>query len=874
MNYKLLVLMCLLSVGVLTNVDAKSKKKQSKEETTTPIKKQTAYDKLFSKPHPKAEGLITLHKIGSKLYFEMPIKLMNRAMLLGSTVSEISDAGDATVGSKPLEPLMVFFTKIDSTVQMRQDFNKSITTEKEKEISSAIAKSNIGAIHSLFKIEAYSPDSLSVVFDVTKLFVGDRKDMSPLDEYSANTYGGLATRVARFQADKSFLGEFKSFSDNVMIRSHLSYECDLRYGKNVLQDKKPVTAVVARTLILLPEVPMQPRTADPRIGIFPSYMLQYTSDESRATYVFYANRWRLEPSDEQAFMRGEKVEPKKPIVFYIDSDFPESWVASIKAGIERWNEPFEKVGFKNAVQARKYPTKEEDKDFDPDNIKYSCIRYSPIGVANAMGPSWTDPRSGEILCASVYVYHNLVKLLYSWRFVQTAAVDATVREETLPVEVMDEAMKYVLTHEVGHCLGFMHNMAGSSTIPVDSLRSPSFTQTYGTTYSIMDYARNNYVAQPGDKELGVRLTPPNMGMYDDFLVKWSYSPLLDYKTAKQKEKVLNEWVAEKAHDPRFRYGKQQITVRLDPSSQSEDLSNDAMAAGEYGIKNLKYIIANMNQWFDAKGQDKNFSIRGSLYIEIIQQYIRYINHVFTNIGGIYLTERYSGDPTPSYEIVPKEKQKLALQFIMSQARNTKWIDNQDVMKSMQIMGSPGYDLQQEIVTRIVDGSSRLGLAETKFKNAYTSEEYMNDVYKFVWGSTMAGKKLDEVDRRLQSSFITSLIKNGATGVPKSRLTTGITAPDYISAIAEKNYGIATENVMGGDNDYGPQQRSAQSPEEISGFNFLYSVDFTSAPSLEYVYYNMLQKSRALIVSKIPASTGQDKMHYQLLLLRIDKAIQK
>lgn len=329
------------------------------------------------------------------------------------------------------------------------------------------------------------------------------------------------------------------------------------------------------------------------------------------------------------------------------------WKKYIQMGVEDWNLAFEKIGFKNAIQTRPFPT--DDPEFDPDNIKYSCIRYAPIWTANAMGPSWTDPRTGEIINASVYIYHNLVSLLYSWRFIHTAATDPDVRVKILPEEIMGDAIRYVTRHEVGHCFGFMHNMAASTAYPTEKLRDPMFTQKYGTTPSIMDYARFNYIAQPGDKEKGVKLTPPILGEYDYYLVKWNYSPILNAHTPEEEKATLNQWIAEKANNPIYRYGKQQIMTDYDPSSQTEDLGDDAMKSSEYGIKNLKYILANLNNWFDSS--DKDYTHRFMLYNELVQQYVRYLNHVYANIGGIYLTERYVGDPRPSYESVTKEKQK-------------------------------------------------------------------------------------------------------------------------------------------------------------------------------------------------------------------------
>ena len=487
-----------------------------------------------------------------------------------------------------------------------------------------------------------------------------------------------------------------------------------------------------------------------------------------------------------------------------------------------------------------------------------------------MGPSWTDPRTGEIINASVYIYHNLISLLYNWRFIHTAAADPDVRYKILPEQVMGEAIRYASRHEVGHCLGFMHNMAASASIPVEKLRDPEFTQRYGTTASIMDYARFNYVAQPGDKERGVKLPPPILGEYDYFLIKWSYSPLLDANSPEEETTTLNQWVREKADDPMYRYGKQQIWTHYDPSSLSEDLGDDAMIASEYGIKNLKYILSNLNNWFT--DSDKDYKHRFSLYNEIVQQYVRYLNHVYANIGGIYLTERYEGDPRPSYEAVPKEKQKRALQFMMAQVRDIDWIENKDLLKNFTLIGSPSSDIQSEVVSRIVDGVSKLPLCVAKTdKDPYTPEEYLNEIYNFVWATTLKGGKTQVADRKLQDAFVSALISKSSGSGSGGSIMIGITdafkaieVPEYIKQKSIEDYGHAALEYAA------PQE--ANDNGEVSGFGFLQAVNYTTSPSVSHIYYGMLLKTKNLLEKNINHPSLETRNHYQLLLRRIDKAM--
>ena len=524
---KLLVL--LLCFTAVTATAKKPKSSASKKtESSAEKPKESDYDKLFKEKHTVADGMFRLHDVKGKLYFEIPDSLFGREMLLGSTISEVSDNAAATTGSKSDYPLHVVFTRNDRSVQLRTVNCENITDEvgASRALAEAVKRNTADPILRNYKIEAWNKDSTAVVVNATDLFVADVAEMSPFSAYGLYTAFELKKT---FQKERSMLGEIKAFSDNVVIRSTLSYIFSLNRGRTTLVKDQPLTAVMTRSLVLLPREAYRPRITDSRMSVFPTGKVLFSEREQRAKVIYYAHRWRLEPSDMAAWKRGEKVEPKKPIVFYVDNGFPEMWKKHIFEAVDQWNEPFERIGFKNAIAAKPYPT--DDPEFDPDNIKYSCIRYAPIAIANAMGPSWVDPRSGEILNASVYVYHDVMKLLNNWLFVQTAQADERVRAVTIPEEVIGDGLRYVLAHEVGHCLGYMHNMSASAVIPVDSLRSPSFTQKYGTTTSIMDYARFNYVAQPGDRERGVRLTPPRFGLYDYYAVKWLYTPLPDTATA-------------------------------------------------------------------------------------------------------------------------------------------------------------------------------------------------------------------------------------------------------------------------------------------------------------------------------------------------------
>ncbi len=853
--------------------EAKSKKKKQVPE----VKKETAYRKFFKgKKCETRQGLFTLHKMDGKIYFELPVNLLGRDMLLGSTVSEITDNQFANVGEKPFAPQHVIFTRVDSTINLCL-VNTDYVSEDAR-IAERIRISKQPAILARLPIKVYSEDSTAIVVDMTDFLLEDKEQMNPFSPYAIAL--GQRKVEKEFKKNNSFIGEIKAFEDNVSVRSSLSYLVSLRDKQYYYLYKVPFTAVMTRSFVLLPEreQAMRPRVADPRINIFFQYQSEFTSEPRGMNPLFYANRWRVEPSDEAAYRRGELVEPKKPIVFYVDNAFPESWRKYIKAGVEEWNAAFERIGFKNVVRAVDFPT--DDPEFDPDNLKYSCVRYSPSWVANAMGPSWTDPRTGEIVNASVYVYHNLLQLVQNWRFVQTAQADPDVRTITMPEELAGECIRYVIAHEVGHCLGFMHNMSASAAIPVDSLRSPSFTKEHGTTYSIMDYARNNYVAQPGDKERGVKLTPPRLGVYDYFSVKWLYSPLLDAKSSKEEVPVLDRWISEKSGDPVYRYGKQQFMWRIDPSCYEEDLGDDAIQAATYGVKNLKYILGNLNQWLG--GEDRDYAFRKQMYNEILYQYLRYMNHVMANIGGIYLYERYDGDQVPGYASVPKEKQKRATRFILQQLKDMAWLDNEELLKGFELRSNISTTLEDRVFKGLMGCLRVVGIsAEKAGKDAYTRAEFLNDVTDFVWQPTRQNKSLTNVEKKLQIRLLSHLITTaGIANKTMNGGTLGIASaermieiPECIKAQSRATYGVLPEEIMGvfSNRSVEHQAQREMNPAEVMGFGFYVTISDVMEP-MDHIYYEKLKQAQSLIRQK--ASTGNEdtRRHYRLLLYKIGQAL--
>lgn len=864
----------LLMMAAVFDADAQTKKQTGveKKDSTTAQKdslpKKNSYADLVKSPQRQSLGLMNLYYKNQKLYLEIPLSLMNKDMLIASTISEISDNLEGLVGSKPQDPLHVRWVHNDSTLLLCKMETGEIAPESETGIRQALQKNSIGAILKLFPVQAYNPTKTTAVIDVTDLFLADFKELSPFGAFSMYRSSGYKITES-FKKDRSFIGEIKSFDDNLMVKSHLSYENTFSNGQRTIAKDRPTTVVLTRTMLVLPDTPVRPRIADPRIGVFTTKKKLFTSADNKTADVYFARRWNLVPKDPAAYAAGQLTEPVKPIVFYIDNDFPEEWKPSIREAVNSWQTLFESIGFKNAIVARDFP--KNDSTFDPDNLKFNCVRYAPAAIANAIGPSWVDPRSGEIINASVYIFHDVVKLLSNWMFIQTAPADKSVRSGILPDQHLKKGLEYVVRHEIGHCLGFMHNMGASSAIPVDSLRSASFTSQFGTTYSIMDYARFNYVAQPGDVEKGVKLTPPQFGIYDQYIVDWTYTYFPESVSAEKEKEILAAKISAKAGDPRYRYGEQQSSI-FDPSSQTEDLGDDAVKASNYGVSNLKYIMQHFHEWLGAA--DKDYSRRRALWDQVLNQYVRYINHVYSYVGGIYVNEKFEGDPVPHFQSVPRARQEAALDWLIAQLYDVDWIEDKSVLQEMTLVGTPAMVLRKQIIAVLLEAPLKVNLSAIRSdeKNPLTSEEVLDKLFAAVWKETLDGKSPSVTAREMQKAYVSALIRQSKLAPVSAASGTAITDLNEIPGIrigAELacNTGIPCAHL-----DELDARRLHAHNEKISAFGGV-SVNFNLAPPLEALYYARLKECRAILGKAIRRTADTNaKMHYRLLLDQITKTI--
>ncbi len=763
---KILLVVLLLQSMVVFSQDKKTKKKdaaktenEAKKDSTASKSDITAYND-FIKGAVTKDGLFKIHTIKEKIYFEIPNEVLGKDLLIVNKISsvpaQINNAG-INKGMNYENKLIRFYKDEKNNKVWAKTFDPKISVNKKDNIALSVQDNYGESIIEGFDIKTYGKDS-AVVVQVNNVFDGTSKSFNNLFD-NIGMGGSVRTK-------DSYIEEVKSFPQNVVIKSQLTTQ--VSEGKTTAE-KADLTVGTTTNIVLLPE-PMVGRFSDDRVGYFTTPKVYFSDKQQRVDNKELITRWRLEPKEQEVgkYLSGQLVEPKKPIVYYIDPATPKQWQQAIIDGVHDWNKAFEKAGFKNVISAR-LPDP-EDKEFDVDDVRYSVITYAASSMANAMGPSVVDPRTGEILESDIIWWHNVMTLLHSWMRVQTGIIDPEARGNVFPDAKMANAIRFVSSHEVGHTFGLKHNMGSSFAYSVEDLRKPDFTEKMGgTAPSIMDYARFNYVVQEGD---GVKQITPKIGVYDEFAINFGYR--WTGKSSPEEElSITKSWIDKHDGDPKYFYGEQQSET-IDPRSQSEDLGNNAMKAGEYGIINLKKTIPNIIEWSTKDGE--TYEEAKAFYNQVINQWYVYNTHTLANIGGFYLTPLVKGDKMKSYIPVPYQTQKEALNFLKKNILTLpKWLFINPLKYLLKptkntpagaVEQSP-YNIFRErqaaILYNLLHDERLLRLLEAEFLQTEGSEKIMtvaelfDDLRKFIFDKSLKNRSLTIAERMTQKNYVDALI---------------------------------------------------------------------------------------------------------------------
>ena len=756
-------------------------KKNKKKETTEEVSK-TDFEKVASESNLVSRGMFNVYAQDGKYYFEIPVSLLQRDMLVVNKLQrvpfELNDAGVNRGTNYETQMIRFEWNKEEKKIRVRQSRPLPESPENDA-ITRSVRDNFISPLIADFKLEACNADSTAVIIQINDIYDGSETSIN-------NVFDNINLGTSAIK-DLSRIMSIKAFPNNIVATSELTTK--VREGMSAVN----VTVEVSSSLVLLPEKPMMGRLDDPKVGYFTKDLLYFSDSQQKTEEKKYITRWRLEPKpeDREAYLRGELVEPEKPIVFYIENSTPYRWRKYIKQGIEDWQVAFERAGFKNAIIAKELP---DSIATNADDINYSVVTYAASSKANAMGPSILDPRSGEILEADIMWWHNVISMVQEWITVQTGAIDPKARGTKLPDEMMGDAIRFVACHEVGHSLGLRHNMMGSWTFPTDSLRSKSFTDKMNSTASsIMDYARYNYVAQPGD---GVTAVSPHIGPYDIFAIEYGYR-WYGLPTPEAEKDVLYDFLNK--HNGRlYKYSEaQDPRSAVDPRAQNEDLGDDPVRSSELGIANLKRIVPEIIKWTTTGEKGQTYEEASRLYYAVITQWNNYLYHVMANIGGIYIENTTVGDGVKTYTYVEKEKQEASLDFLLNEVLcYPRWLFDTEISDytfllrknptgvieyapSQILKNTQGY-----IFWDLLSNDRLMRMLENELKNgkkAFTVVEMMDKMHNSIFATTIKGGTPDVMERNLQKGFLDALITAAAEseGVKINKQLTATSGNPYL-----------------------------------------------------------------------------------------------
>jgi hypothetical protein len=747
---KNILLFALLFVFMLpTNTNGQKRKAKGKRERKTATKpeksKVLSYADFVKKDSKTDDGLFKVHENKDNFLYEIPKSYLGKEMLLVTRIKELpADLGGGYVnaGSKINTQVIVWEAYKDKILLKVKSYNA--IANDSLPIYKSVKANNLEPIIYAFDVQAQDIDSTAILVDVTKLFSTDVKAITGLPAYFRKTY-----KVKKLDTSRSFIHSIKSYPENIEVVQDFTFEADAPPSN---KSTNTITMRINQSMILLPKNQMMSRVYDKRVGYFSIGNVDYNSEALKADSKRYIKRWRLEPIDEAAYNRGELVAPKKPIVYYLDPATPIKLRKYIKQGVDDWQKVFETAGFKNAIMAKMPPTKEEDPEFSMEDIRYSSIRYVASTTRNATGPSVSDPRSGEILESDIIWYHNHLRSYRNRYLLETGAANPSARTLNTSDEEIGDMMRMVIAHEVGHALGLPHNMAASFAYPTDSLRSGSFTQKNGIAATIMDYARYNYVAQPGDENIRfIR----QLGPYDHYAINWGYRKIAGISKPEEEVKTLNTWIEDKADNPIYRFGGQ----RFDPSAQTEGIGNDQVKSSTYGVKNLKIVAKNLPNW--TSDQTNNYEDLSELYGELLSVWGRYVGHVAGNIGGVYEFNKKPSQTGNVYIAVSKAKQKESLNWLHTNVFETQnWLLDKNILNKID---EAGYsDIMQKYQNRFLNTLlnaktlKRMIDATIIQDDNYTAVAMIGDLSSGLFSETKTTKNIGLHRRNLQKSFIQTM----------------------------------------------------------------------------------------------------------------------
>ncbi|MBL7692674.1 MAG: zinc-dependent metalloprotease [Flavipsychrobacter sp.] len=771
---KLLILPLMAFVAVGATAKNKKKKDSAPAATTgAPAAKSDSgsakkgpkpFNKVITDKAVSRKGLFSIHKVDDKWYFEIPDSIMNREMIVTTRYSKIAGGGGVYAGEMESRKSVLWEKGPNNKVFLRVVTTISVA-DSVTDIFKAVSNSNMNPIAFSFDIKAFGKDSGSVVLDVTDFFNGDNQPVS-LSAFTKRRFN-LTNQVA----DRTYISSINTYPINTEVKVVRTFTSTPPMGPQGGPGQMPsvtlpaamaagaVTMEINNSFVLLPKVPMAKRLFDPRVGYFADDFQVFDDAQQKVDDQVFAVRWRLEvkDADMEKWKRGELVEPKKPIVYYIDPATPKKWRKYLIQGINDWQVAFERAGFKNAIIGKDWDY--SDSTLNLEDARYSVVRYLPSDVPNAYGPNVHDPRSGEIIESHIGWYHNVMKLVHDWYFVQAAAVDERARKMVFDDELMGQLIRFVSSHEVGHTLGLRHNMGSSSRTPVEKLRDKAWVEAHGHTASIMDYARFNYVAQPGDA-IGDAGMFPRIGDYDKWAIEWGYKATFA-KDEKEDQKIVNKWIVDSLKaNPRLWFGTE--TNPFDPRSQTEDLGDNSMKASEYGIANLKRIVPRLPEW-TAEEADKYENLE-TMYGAVVTQYNRYMGHVLKNVGGVYETPKsveQKGEDV--YEPAPVQTQKDAVAFLGKQLFTTpEWLLDKNILNKINnpVATDQVTNVQVNVLNSLlsVGRLNRMAVSANRFGAAkvYTTDAMMDDVKALVWSELTSHKPIDGYRRNLQKAYIDAL----------------------------------------------------------------------------------------------------------------------